>query len=77
LGVDFAKTSTGFGTAGATREDVKLMRRLLPSAVKIKAAGGIRTLDDFFGFRESGADRIGTSSTFEIVREWRSRFGEG
>ncbi len=76
LGVDFAKTSTGFGTGGARCEDVRLMRRLLPSAVKIKAAGGIRTLDDFLGFREAGADRIGTSSTFEIVQEWRTRFGD-
>jgi len=76
LGVDFAKTSTGFGTGGATREDVRLMRRVLPSRVRIKAAGGIRTLDDFLGFHESGADRIGTSSTFEIVQEWRTRFSE-
>jgi deoxyribose-phosphate aldolase len=77
LGVDFAKTSTGFGSGGATREDVRLMRRLLPPRVRIKAAGGIRTLDDFLAFRESGADRIGTSSTFDIVQEWRTRFGEG
>ena len=75
FGVDFAKTSTGFGTGGATGEDVRLMRRLLPSHVNIKAAGGIRTLDDLLRFRESGADRIGTSSTVEILQECRARLG--
>lgn len=73
LGVDFAKTSTGFGTGGATEEDVKLMRRVLPARVKIKAAGGIRDLDDFLKLRRAGADRIGTSSTKEILAECRSR----
>ena len=75
LRVDFAKTSTGFGASGATREDVKLMRRMLPAGVKVKAAGGIRTLDDFLSFREAGAERIGTSSTLDIVQEWRKRSG--
>ena len=73
LAVDFAKTSTGFGTGGATEEDVKLMRRVLPARVKIKAAGGIRNLDDFLKFRRAGADRIGTSSTQEILAECRRR----
>ena len=73
LDVDFAKTSTGFGTGGATEEDVRLMRRLLPSRVKIKAAGGIRNLDDFLKFRRAGAGRIGTSSTKDILTEYRSR----
>lgn len=75
LDVDFAKTSTGFGTGGATEEDVRLMRRVLPGRVKIKAAGGIRNLDDFLKFRRAGADRIGTSSTQEILAECRRRVG--
>jgi deoxyribose-phosphate aldolase len=75
LGVDFAKTSTGFGTGGAAEEDAKLMRRLLPARVKIKAAGGIRNLGDFLKFRRAGADRIGTSSTQEILAECRRRVG--
>ena len=73
LGVDFAKTSTGFATGGATEDDVRLMRRSLPPRVKIKAAGGIRSLDDFLKFRRAGADRIGTSSTQDILAEYRSR----
>ena len=73
LGVDFAKTSTGFGTGGATEEDMTLMRRLLPARVKIKAAGGIRNLQDFLKFRRAGADRIGTSSTQDILAECRGR----
>ena len=73
LGVDFAKTSTGFGTAGATDEDVQLMRRLLPGRVKLKAAGGIRTLDHLLRLRALGADRIGTSSTLAILNECRRR----
>jgi len=73
LGADFAKTSTGFGTDGASEDDVKLMRRVLPALVKIKAAGGIRNLDDFLRFRRAGADRIGTSSTQGILAEYRGR----
>jgi deoxyribose-phosphate aldolase len=73
LGVDFAKTSTGMGTGGATESDVKLMRELLPPRVRIKAAGGIRTLDQLLRFRFLGADRVGTSNTRVILEECRTR----
>lgn len=60
-GADYIKTSTGFGTDGATPEDVKLFRRYIGPDVKIKAAGGVSTLEDLRMFMELGCDRIGTS----------------
>ncbi len=68
-GVDFVKTSTGFGTSGANIDDVKLMRKTCPPSVKVKASGGIRTLDDVIAFYEAGAERIGASATEKIVEE--------
>jgi len=65
--VDWIKTSTGFGTGGATIEDVKLMRKYADPSVQIKAAGGIKTLEDVIAFYEAGATRIGCSRTFEIL----------
>ncbi|MCT6902761.1 MAG: deoxyribose-phosphate aldolase, partial [Lactobacillus sp.] len=59
---DFVKTSTGFGTAGAKVEDVKLMKENVGPDVKVKAAGGIRNTDDFLAMIAAGAERIGTSS---------------
>lgn len=67
-GVDFMKTSTGFAHEGATLENVKFMREILPSSVGIKASGGIKTLEQTQAFIEAGADRIGTSSGVEIVQ---------
>jgi len=67
-GVQFAKTSTGYGTGGATPSDVALMVRNLKSA-KVKAAGGIRRFADAIQMLELGAARIGTSATKEIVTE--------
>jgi deoxyribose-phosphate aldolase len=61
-GADYIKTSTGFGSAGATLEDVRLFRAHIGPGVKIKAAGGIRTREDMVKFIEAGAGRIGTSS---------------
>jgi deoxyribose-phosphate aldolase len=61
-GADYIKTSTGFGTAGATLADVKLFRQHIGPGLKIKAAGGIRTREDMVEFIEAGASRIGTSS---------------
>lgn len=61
-GADYIKTSTGFGSAGATLEDVKLFASLMGDRLKIKAAGGIRTKEDMEAFLEAGCDRIGTSS---------------
>lgn len=63
----FIKTSTGFGTGGATVEDVKLMKKCVGDAIKIKAAGGIHTYDEAMSMILAGASRIGTSSGVEIV----------
>ncbi|MBD0256408.1 MAG: deoxyribose-phosphate aldolase [Cytophagales bacterium] len=83
--VDFVKTSTGYGfvrgadgrygTAGATEHDLKLMRRHAAPAVGVKAAGGIRTLDDLFRARSWGVTRIGMSATAALLEEARQRFG--
>lgn len=67
-GADYIKTSTGFSTGGATREDVALMRRNVGKDVKVKAAGGIATLDDANDFIALGADRLGTSRVVRIVK---------
>lgn len=60
---DYIKTSTGFGTAGATLEDIKLFKEHIGPNVKIKAAGGIRTKEDMEAYIEAGVSRIGCSST--------------
>lgn len=62
-GADYIKTSTGFGTAGATLEDVRLFKEHIGPNVKIKAAGGIRTKEDMISYIEAGVSRIGCSST--------------
>ena len=67
-GADFIKTSTGFSTAGATVEDVRLMRESSDPAVKVKAAGGISSLQDAWDMLEAGADRLGTSRVVKIVK---------
>jgi deoxyribose-phosphate aldolase len=66
-GVDYVKTSTGFHGQGATVDVVAKMRKLLPSSVKIKASGGIRTREFALELLEAGADRLGTSSSLEII----------
>ena len=66
---DFIKTSTGFGTAGATVENVRLMKETVGSEVKVKAAGGIRTLKQALEMIDAGAERIGTSRGSDIMRE--------
>ena len=71
---DFVKTSTGFGTAGAKVEDVKLMKANVGSNVKVKAAGGIRNTDDFLAMIAAGAERIGTSSGVKIIETLKQRF---
>lgn len=68
-GADYIKTSTGFGTGGATIEDVKLMRDNVGKNVKIKAAGGIRSREDMEEYLRIGADRLGTSSAVKILEE--------
>ena len=66
-GADFVKTSTGFGSAGASIDDVRLMRRIVGSRVGVKAAGGIRTTEQALQMVEAGANRIGTSSSLAIL----------
>ena len=73
LGADYVKTSTGYGTGGATHEDLILMRKHSPAHVKLKAAGGIRTLDAAIAVTELGCDRIGASKTAEILDELSAR----
>ena len=68
-GADYIKTSTGFSTGGATREDVKLMRECCEEHLKIKAAGGISSLQDAWDFIELGAERLGTSRIVKLVKE--------
>lgn len=70
-GVDFVKTSTGFGTAGATVHDVALMRRVVGPTIGVKAAGGIRDLETALALIEAGATRLGTSSGIAIVEAYR------
>ena len=67
-GADFIKTSTGFSTGGATYEDVKLFREHCSPDVRIKAAGGIRTLEEAQTYLELGADRIGSSGLVALVQ---------
>ncbi len=67
-GADYIKTSTGFGTGGATAEDVKLFREHIGPDVKIKAAGGVSSLEDLRTFIELGCDRIGTSRAIGLCK---------
>ena len=66
-GADFIKTSTGFSKGGATFEDVKLMRENSPASLKVKAAGGISSLEDAAEFMRLGAERLGTSRVVKIA----------
>lgn len=68
-GADYVKTSTGFGPAGATVEDVDLMYRVVGRTMKVKAAGGIRSYQDALAMIRAGASRIGTSAGIKIVNE--------
>ena len=71
-GADFVKTSTGFGTSGATVHDVELMRRAVGPDLGVKASGGIRTLDDLLKMLAAGATRIGASAGVKIVEAARA-----
>ena len=70
---DFIKTSTGFGSGGATAADIMLMKRRVGDAVKIKAAGGIRTLDTALEMIGMGVSRIGSTASVSIVEELKAR----
>jgi deoxyribose-phosphate aldolase len=71
-GADYVKTSTGFGAAGATIEDVRLMKTAVAGRAKVKASGGIRDWKTAQALLEAGADRIGTSASLKILEEWRA-----
>ncbi|QEH33009.1 Deoxyribose-phosphate aldolase 2 [Aquisphaera giovannonii] len=73
VGADYVKTSTGYGTGGATNADLILMREASPPGVKLKAAGGVRTLDQAIAVVELGCDRFGASRTAEILDELKAR----
>jgi deoxyribose-phosphate aldolase len=66
-GADFIKTSTGFGTGGATLEDVALLRANIGKEIRIKASGGMKTAQDFEAFFDAGADRLGASSAIKAL----------
>ena len=70
---DFVKTSTGFGPSSATVADVKLMKKYVGAEVKVKAAGGVRTLEDCLAMIEAGAERIGCSNSLTIAEEYKNR----
>ena len=74
-GAEYIKTSTGFSTAGATFADVKLMQEQVGKDVKIKAAGGIASLDDAEEFLRLGADRLGTSRMIKLIKNIDSGSG--
>jgi deoxyribose-phosphate aldolase len=75
LRCDWVKTSTGYGTSGATIEDLTLMRKYAPDYVQVKAAGGIRDLDALLQVREIGVTRSGATRTKEMLEECKNRLG--
>ncbi len=68
-GADYIKTSTGFGTGGATMEDILLFKKYIGPNVKMKAAGGISTVEDLAAFLEAGCERVGTSRAIGLLKE--------
>ena len=73
LNADWVKTSTGYGTGGATMEDLALMRQHAPPHVQVKAAGGVRDLDTLLKVRDLGVSRVGASRSADILDECRRR----
>jgi deoxyribose-phosphate aldolase len=76
-GADFVKTSTGYAPTGATHEDLALMRRVTSPRVQVKAAGGVRTLDDLLAVMNLGVTRIGATQTKPILDDFRARRAGG
>lgn len=72
-GADYIKTSTGFGTNGATLQDIQLFKDNIGKSVKIKAAGGIKNVEDLISFLEEGCNRLGTSSAISILNNGDSK----
>ena len=75
-GADYIKTSTGFSTGGATREDVELFAKHVKKPLRIKAAGGIQTLADAEEFLLLGADRLGTSRVVKLIKNEQEKKNE-
>jgi deoxyribose-phosphate aldolase len=75
IGVDWVKTSTGYGTGGATMEDLKLMIDNTPDSVQVKAAGGVRDMDKLLEVRALGVTRCGASRTKEMLEDCKQRLG--
>ena len=75
LNADWVKTSTGYGTGGATHEDLKLMRKHSADHVQVKAAGGVRDLDALIAVRELGVSRCGASRTKDMLDPLREKLG--
>jgi deoxyribose-phosphate aldolase len=75
-GAHYVKTSTGFAPTGATLADVKLMRATCSPKVKVKSAGGVKSLDQLLEFLDAGIDRSGSSSTASILDEFISKYGK-
>ena len=73
VGADYVKTSTGYGSSGAVDEDLRLMRRCSPPHIKVKAAGGVRTLDRLLAVRALGVSRVGATATQAILDECKAR----
>lgn len=74
VGADFVKTSTGFSTGGAEVHQIELMRQCVSSNAKIKASGGIRTLESAEAFIAAGADRLGCSASVSIMKEYMNKY---
>ncbi len=74
-GVDFVKTSTGFAPTGATVEDIRLMRASVSARVQVKAAHGVRSLDQLLAVIDAGATRSGATATAAILDEFKRRQG--
>ena len=72
-GADFVKTSTGFASSGATLENIALMKGCVGDRLRVKASGGVRTLDQVIDFVEAGASRCGSSSTEKILEDFASK----
>jgi deoxyribose-phosphate aldolase len=73
--VDFVATSTGFAPSGCTLADVQAMRQYLPDTIGVKAAGGLRTLDQVLEVCQAGCARVGTGSAAAILDQWKARLG--
>ncbi len=76
-GAEYVKTSTGFGAAGATVADVRLLKETVAGRAQVKASGGIRDWKTTLAMLEAGADRIGTSAGLTILEQWQASFGKG